>query len=64
MLTGCSAGFLNVAEIKGTHHAMKSGMVAAETIFSAMEKNDDISGMELTDYQKSMNNSWVMSDLK
>jgi electron-transferring-flavoprotein dehydrogenase len=33
MLTGCSAGFLSVMKIKGTHNAMKSGMVAAETIF-------------------------------
>lgn len=33
MLVGCSAGFLNVAKIKGTHTAIKSGIVAAETIF-------------------------------
>jgi electron-transferring-flavoprotein dehydrogenase len=34
MLAGCSAGFLNVAKIKGTHNAMKTGMLAAETIFT------------------------------
>ena len=33
MLVGCSAGFLNVMKIKGTHNAMKSGMVAAEAIY-------------------------------
>mmetsp|Transcript_14404 Transcript_14404/g.40944 ORF Transcript_14404/g.40944 Transcript_14404/m.40944 type:complete len:751 (+) Transcript_14404:69-2321(+) len=35
-LIGCSAGFLNAVKIKGTHTAMKSGMVAAETIFDAL----------------------------
>lgn len=34
MLAGCSAGFLNVMKIKGSHNAMKSGMIAAETICS------------------------------
>jgi len=33
MLAGCSAGFMNGAKIKGTHTAMKTGMIAAETIF-------------------------------
>ena len=33
MLVGCSAGFLNVMKIKGTHNAMKSGIVAAEAIY-------------------------------
>ena len=32
LLAGCGPGFLNVAEIKGTHYAMKSGMLAAEEI--------------------------------
>lgn len=40
-LIGCTAGFLNVPKIKGTHYAMKSGMLAAEstfdTIFNASE---------------------------
>ena len=34
MLAGCSAGFLNVAKIKGTHNAMKTGMLAAEAIYN------------------------------
>ncbi len=33
VITGCSAGFMNVMKIKGTHTAMKSGIVAAETIY-------------------------------
>ena len=64
MLCGWSAGFLNVAEIKGTHHAMKSGMTAAETIFNEIEKGNDISGKEITQYDSKIQNSWVMHDLK
>lgn len=44
MLAGCSAGFLNVMKIKGTHNAMKSGMLAAEAI---VEANDAIDSQEL-----------------
>ncbi|MGH0159501.1 UNVERIFIED_CONTAM: hypothetical protein FKN15_062926 [Acipenser sinensis] len=36
MLVGCSPGFMNVPKIKGTHSAMKSGMMAAETVFSKL----------------------------
>uniref|UniRef100_A0A1I7ZGC6 Electron transfer flavoprotein-ubiquinone oxidoreductase n=1 Tax=Steinernema glaseri TaxID=37863 RepID=A0A1I7ZGC6_9BILA len=39
-LVGCTAGFLNVAKLKGTHNAMKSGMVAAETIFPQLESGN------------------------
>ncbi|NEU35954.1 electron transfer flavoprotein-ubiquinone oxidoreductase, partial [bacterium LRH843] len=35
-LVGCGAGFLNVPKIKGTHNAMKSGMLAAESAFEAV----------------------------
>ena len=34
---GCSPGFMNVAKIKGTHTAMKTGMLAAESAFEALE---------------------------
>jgi len=40
-LIGCSPGFLNVPKIKGTHTAMKSGMIAAETIFDLLSKSTD-----------------------
>jgi len=33
---GCSPGFMNVAKIKGTHNAMKSGMLAAEAVFDVL----------------------------
>lgn len=64
MLTGCSAGFLNVAEIKGTHHAMKSGMEAAEAIIREHDKNEELSGVEISSYEDKMKKSWVFSDLK
>ena len=35
-MVGCSAGFMNVAKIKGTHSAMKSGMLAAEAVFDVL----------------------------
>jgi electron-transferring-flavoprotein dehydrogenase len=38
MLIGCSAGFLDVIKIKGTHNALKSGVIAAETIAEGYEK--------------------------
>ena len=37
-LVGCAAGFVNVPKIKGSHTAMKSGMVAAETVFAAARR--------------------------
>lgn len=42
-LVGCSPGFMNVPKIKGTHNAMKSAMLAAESIFEALgdEKNEE-----------------------
>ncbi len=39
-LIGCASGFLNVPKIKGTHTAMKSGMLAAESIFEAIESGN------------------------
>ena len=55
---------MNVAEIKGTHHAMKSGMVAAETIFNEIEQGNDVSGKEISQYETKIKDSWVISDLK
>lgn len=47
VLTGCGAGFLNVAKIKGTHNAMKSGMVAAENIYKSLAIEGTGEGVEL-----------------
>ena len=61
-LIGCSAGFLNVPRIKGTHTAMKSGMMAAEAAFDAVVA--DRSGDELTAYTDAYESSWVYSELR
>src|SRR5262245_42850844 len=49
-LIGCSAGFVNVPRIKGTHNAMKSGMIAAETAVAAMRAGRQRD--ELTEYEE------------
>ena len=56
MLIGCSAGFLNPAKIKGTHTAMKSGMLAAEAVGEAL-KRGDAHGKELVKYYENYRNS-------
>ncbi len=61
VLVGCGAGFLNVPKIKGTHTAMKSGMLAAETIFDLLKEEQ---GNEATDYQNRLEQSWVWPELK
>ncbi|MGE4411821.1 MAG: electron transfer flavoprotein-ubiquinone oxidoreductase [Sphingomonadales bacterium] len=61
-LIGCSAGFVNVPRIKGTHTAMKSGMLAAEAAFAAVAA--DRSGDELTDYGVAVRESWIADELK
>ena len=61
-LIGCSAGFVNVPRIKGTHNAMKSGMLAAEAAFAAIVEGR--SGDTLTSYTEALEGSWVWRDLK
>lgn len=66
-LIGCSAGFLNVPRIKGTHTAMKSGLVAADSLLAALDGQDDataLAGAEVKGYQSSMERSWVWSELR
>ena len=43
LLIGCDAGTLNMPKIKGSHTAMKSGMIAAETIYYHIKDSDDLS---------------------
>tara|TARA_B100001750_G_scaffold237463_1_gene242619 strand:- start:2276 stop:3898 length:1623 start_codon:yes stop_codon:yes gene_type:complete len=62
MLIGDTAGFLNVPKIKGNHCAMKTGMLAAETVFEAM-KQGEITGQELTAYTDKFKASWVHKEL-
>jgi electron-transferring-flavoprotein dehydrogenase len=61
-LIGCSAGFVNVPRIKGSHTAMKSGMLAAEAAFEAISA--DRSGDTLSAYEDNLRASWVADELK
>jgi electron-transferring-flavoprotein dehydrogenase len=61
-LIGCSAGFVNVPRIKGSHTAMKSGMLAAESIAEALSAHREHD--ELTSYQTCLNDSWIAKELK
>ncbi len=61
MLVGCEAGTLNTPKIKGTHTAMKSGMLAAQSILSALKDHAPVK--ELTDYDKSFRSSWAYEEL-
>lgn len=61
-LIGCTAGFLNVPRIKGTHTAMKSGMLAADAAVEALSAgraNDELSA-----YQEGYENSWIYKELR
>ena len=62
VLIGCSAGFVNVPRIKGSHNAMKTGMMAAEAAFAAL--NEGREGDELAAYEQAYKKSWVYQDLK
>ena len=57
-LIGDAAGFLNVPKIKGSHTAMKSGMIAAETIFRRL------SGDERAEVRAALEQSWVWEELR
>ena len=60
-LVGCTAGFLNVPKIKGTHTAMKSGMVAAEAIFESLDAMAP--GHEPASYGDKLQDSWLWTEL-
>ncbi|CAF3443279.1 unnamed protein product [Rotaria socialis] len=65
-LIGCSAGFLNTPKIKGAHTAMKSGMIAAESIFKLLSKpakEHTRKGLEPSDYELRIKNSWLWEEL-
>ena len=61
-LIGCDAGFLNASRIKGSHAAIKTGMLAAEAAFNAVTANR--SGDELTAYPAAFEKSWLHTELK
>jgi electron-transferring-flavoprotein dehydrogenase len=62
LIVGCDAGTLNFAKIKGIHTAMKSGMLAADTIFDAMRR-DEVVGRDLTAYSERFAASWARAEL-
>lgn len=61
-LIGCDAGTLNFAKIKGSHTAMKSGMLAAEAVADALLAGNE-GGDELTTYEEGFKNSWLYDEL-
>lgn len=76
-LIGCSAGFLNSIKIKGTHTAMKSGMLAAEAIYPLLSKegqdntvftaggiDENCLRLEPKIYEELVYNSWIAKELK
>lgn len=60
-LIGCAAGFVNVPRIKGSHNAMKTGMIAAEAAFEAIAGGR--AGDSLNAYETAFAKSWVHRDL-
>jgi len=61
-LIGCTAGFLNVPKIKGTHTAMKSGILAADAAFQALE-SDSQEPIQLYDYEEKLKASSIYKEL-
>ncbi len=61
-LIGCSAGFVNVPRIKGSHNAMKTGMLAAEAAFAALAEGR--AGDELAAYPDALTRSFVWKELR
>ena len=75
-LLGCSAGFLNAVKIKGSHTALKSGMLAADAVFEGLieevnqepvadtcELSDSYRPQELTSYSDKIEKSWIFKEL-
>ncbi len=62
MLVGCDAGFLNTVKIKGAHTAIKTGMLAGETVYDAIAGGDDGYGV-LHSFEERVRDSWVQDEL-
>merc|ERR1712012_1321720 len=64
-LVGCSPGFMNAPKIKGTHTAMKSGMVAAEAVWDTIKSGESATGgVNPTLYEERLKSSWVWDEMK
>src|SRR5690606_36318073 len=62
LVIGCAAGFMNVPKIKGSHTAMKSGMLAAEAVASALKEGKRHEKLE--SYPETLKASWVYEELR
>ena len=63
LLIGDTAGFLNVPKIKGNHTAMKSGMIAAQSVFEFLQENQEW-GKECSSYPENLKKTWLWEELK
>jgi electron-transferring-flavoprotein dehydrogenase len=61
LLLGCDAGTLNSSKIKGSHTAMKSGLLGAEAVFEALKEGKN--GEEITSFQQRFEDSWLYKEL-
>ena len=61
-LVGCEAGYLNASRIKGSHAAIKTGMLAAEAAYTALKAGRQHD--ELSDYPKAFDESWLREELE
>ncbi|TBW56032.1 electron transfer flavoprotein-ubiquinone oxidoreductase [Marinobacter halodurans] len=61
LLLGCDAGTLNSSKIKGSHTAMKSGLLGAEAVFEALKEGK--TGEEITSFAERFENSWLYKEL-
>lgn len=61
ILIGCDAGTMNAVKIKGNHTAMKSGMLAAETVAKAIQ--EERNNQDLVEFADNFKNSWLYEDL-
>ncbi len=61
VLVGCDAGFLNGVKIKGAHTAIKTGMLAAESVYAALAGGEAYS--ELSSFEEAVRESWVHDEL-
>ena len=62
MLVGCGAGFLNGVKIKGAHTAIKTGMLAAESVQKALAAGD-AAAAELVDFDDNVKASWAYKEM-
>ncbi len=63
LLVGCDAGTLNFAKIKGNHTAMKSGLLAAETLMEVLTNETETGGKDLTVFAEKFKSSWLNKEL-